>query len=75
MHHANVCHLQDSVIKASKKYYPQTLLKGFKYETKKTKMWNLITDDLESSSSDNETESDSDNESEINHLLKLNAIF
>ena len=38
-------------------------------------MWNLITDDLESSSSDNETESDSDNESEMNHLLKLNAIF
>ena len=38
-------------------------------------MQNLITDDLESSSSDNETESDSDNESEINHLLKLNAIF
>ena len=38
-------------------------------------MWNLITDDLESSSSDNETESDSDYESEMNHLLKLNTIF
>ena len=28
----------DSVIKASKKYYPQTLLEVCKYEAKKTKM-------------------------------------
>ena len=32
----------DSVIKASKKYYPQTLLEECKYEAKKTKMENLI---------------------------------
>ena len=51
----------DSVIKASKKHYPQTHLEECKYETKKTKMDNLINDDLEPSSSDNETESDTDN--------------
>ena len=32
----------DSVIRASKKYYPQTLLEQCKYETKKNKMENLI---------------------------------
>ena len=50
----------DSVIKASKKYYPQTLLEECKYEAKKRKMKNLINDKLESSSSDDET----DNETE-----------
>ena len=34
-----------------------------KYETKNTKIENLINDDSESSSSDNGAESDSDNES------------
>ena len=52
----------DSVIKASKKYYPQTFMEECKYEAKKTKMENLTNDELESSSSDdefdNETESD-----------------
>ena len=47
------------VIKASKKCYPQTLLEECEYETKETKMENLVNDDLESSPS----ESDSDNES------------
>ena len=42
-------------------YYPQTL-QECKYEIKKTKMENLINDELESRSSDNETNSDSDNE-------------
>ena len=55
---------KDSIIKGNKKDYPRTYLEGCKYETKKTKMENLINDDLESSSSDNETESDSDNESD-----------
>ena len=50
----------DSVIKASKKHYPQTHLEEGKYETQKTKMEKLINDDLESSSSDNETRSDSE---------------
>ena len=55
----------DSVIKAKKKYYPQTLLEECKYEQEKIKMENLIDDDLEKSLSDEsgndfnyETESD-----------------
>ena len=52
----------DSVIRVSKKYYPQILLEECKYEIKKTKIENLINDDLEQSSSDeesdNETKSD-----------------
>ena len=53
----------NSAVRVNKKHYPQTLLEQCKYEIKKTKVENLINDDLESSSSDNETESDSDNES------------
>ena len=52
----------DSVIKAKKKYYPQTLLEECKYEQEKIKMENLIDDDLEKSLSD-ESDNDSDNES------------
>ena len=52
----------DSVIKAKKKYYPQTLLEECKYEQEKIKMENLIDDDLEKSSSD-ESDSESDNDS------------
>ena len=37
-------------------------MKECKYEIKKNKMQNLINDDLDLSSSDNETDSDSDNE-------------
>ena len=37
----------DSVIRANKKYYPQTLLDECKYEQEKIKMKNLIDDDLE----------------------------
>ena len=58
----------DSVVKVTKKCYPQTHLEECKYEIKKTKMENLINDDLDPSSSDNEndieTDSDSDNEPE-----------
>ena len=50
----------DSVIRVNKKYYPQTLLEQCKYKIKKNKMENLINDDLDSSSSDDETDSDSD---------------
>ena len=49
----------DSVIKTSKKYYPQTLSEECKYEIKKNKIEILINDDLDSSSSD-----ESDNESD-----------
>ena len=56
-----------SVVKACKKYYPQTLLEECKYEIKKVKMENFINDDLETSSSDYETESETEygNESNI----------
>ena len=52
----------DSVIKAKKKYYPQTLLEECKYEQEKIKMENLIDDDLEKSFSD-ESDNDSNDES------------
>ena len=55
----------DSVIKANKKYYPQTLLEECKYTQEKIKIENYINDDLDSDSdcdSNNETGSDIDNE-------------
>ena len=56
----------DSVIKANKKYYPQTRLEECKYMQEKIKIVNYINEDLENSESDsdsnNETESDIDNE-------------
>ena len=53
----------DSVIKAQKKYYPQTLLEECKYGQERIKMENLIDDDLEKSESD-ESDSDSNDEAE-----------
>ena len=41
-----------SVIRANKKYYPQTFLEECKYVTRKNKMENLINEDLDLSSSD-----------------------
>ena len=56
----------DSVIKANKKYYPQTLLEECKYIQEKIKTKNYIDDDLEKNESDSdsndETESDIDND-------------
>ena len=54
----------DSVIRVSKKYYPQTLLEECKYVIRKNKMKNPFNDDLDVSSSDNETDNESDNESD-----------
>ena len=51
----------DSVIKAKKKYYPQTLLEECRCGQKKIKIENLIDNDLEKSSSD-ESDSESDND-------------
>ena len=51
----------DSAIRANKRCYPQTFLEECKYEIKKSKMENLINDDLDPSSSD-ESDSESDNE-------------
>ena len=53
----------NSVIRVSKKYYPQTLFEECKNETKKDKMENLINDDLDPSSSDNHSNSEPNNES------------
>ena len=39
----------DSVIKANKKYYPQTLLEECKYIQEKIKIENYINEDLENS--------------------------
>ena len=50
----------DFVIRANKKYYPQTLLEEYKYEIKKNIVENLINDDLDPSSSD-ESDNESDN--------------
>ena len=58
----------DSVIKANKTYYPQTLLEECKYIQEKIKIVDHIDKDLENSESDsessNETESDIDNDDE-----------
>ena len=54
----------DSVVKVKKKYYPQTLFEECKYEIKKTKMENLIDDELEASSSDDEVDNDSSDKTE-----------
>ena len=51
----------DIVIRANKKYYPQTLLEECKYEITKNKMENLINDNLDTSSSD-ESDNEYDNE-------------
>ena len=55
----------DSVIKANKKYYPQTFLEECKYIQEKIKIENYINEDSEDTESDsdsnNETESDIDN--------------
>ena len=59
----------DSVIKANKKYYPQTLLQECKYGQNKVKTENYVNEDLEKRESDkdfNETESDIDNDSNDN---------
>ena len=56
----------DSVIKAKKKYYPQTLLEQCKYEKEKIKMENLTDDDLEKSLR-NESGNDSNDEREFDN--------
>ena len=58
----------DSVIKANKKYYPQTLLEECKYIQEKIKIENYINEDLENSESDSDSINDfirnSNNETE-----------
>ena len=52
----------ESVVKARKKHYPQTLLEACKHEIKKKKIKNLINYDLDSSSSDESDNDKSDND-------------
>ena len=52
----------DSVIKANKKQYPQTLLEECKYVQEKIKTENYVDEDLEKGDSNDETESDIDND-------------
>ena len=52
----------DSVIKANKKYYPQTFLEECKYVQEKIKTENYINEELEESDSNDETKSDIDND-------------
>ena len=56
----------DSIIKANKKNYPQTILEECKYIQEKIKIDNYINEDLKNNESDsdcdNETESDIDND-------------
>ena len=54
----------DSVLRVNKIYYPETFLEKWKREIRKTKMKNLINDELEPSSSDSETESDNESDDE-----------
>ena len=56
----------NSVIKAKKKYYPQTFLEECKYEQEKIKIQNHIDDDLEKRLSD-KSDSDSNDETEFNN--------
>ena len=53
-----------SVIKANKKYYPQTFLEECKYMLEKIKTENYINEDFENSDSDSDSDSDSNNETE-----------
>ena len=54
----------DSVIKANKKYYPQTLLEERKYTQEKIKIENYINDDLEDSDSDSDSNNEIESETE-----------
>ena len=54
----------DSVIKANKKYYPQTVLEECKYVQEKIKIENLIDDDLEKSESDSDFNDKTDNDND-----------
>ena len=50
--------MPDSVIKAKKKYYPQRSLEESKYEQKRIKIENFISNDLEKSDSDSDSNDD-----------------
>ena len=61
----SVIRMLDSVIRAKKKYYLQTLSEECKHKIKNNKMRNLINDDLDPGSSD-ESDNEFDNEYDNN---------
>ena len=56
-----------SVIRVTKKYHPQIFLEECKYITIKTRMENLINNDLDLSSFDDETDNKFDNKTEFDN--------
>ena len=60
----------DSVVRANKKYYPQTLLEECKYTQEKIKLENYINEDLK----DSESDSDSNNETKLILIMKNNML-
>ena len=66
----------NSVIKAKKKYYPQTLLEECKYEQERIKIEKFFDDDLEKSGSDSdsndETESDTNKDESDEQFVNNN---
>ena len=59
----------DSVIKANKKYYPQTLLEECKYIQEKIKTENYTDEDLEKSESDSESNDETESDIVNNELF------
>ena len=57
----------DSVIKANKKYYPETLLEECKYIQEKIKIENYINEDLEKSESDSDSNNEIESDDESNN--------
>ena len=57
----------DSVIKANKKYYSQTLLEECKYVQEKIKIENYINEDLENSELDSESNNETESEGDSNN--------
>ena len=57
----------DSVIKANKKYYPQTLSEECKYVQEKIKTENYINEDLENSELDSESNNETESEGDSNN--------
>ena len=55
----------DSVIKANKKYYPQTLLEECKYVQEKIKTENYIDEELEKSESDSDSNDETGSDIDI----------
>ena len=60
----------DSVIKANKKYYPQTFLEECKNIQEKIKIVNHIDENLENSESDSDSNSETDSDIDNEKLIR-----